>query len=192
MPVPLRFVIPRSLYPPASLLGRLVRRGARDARQAESLYVVTAALVLCLATLSSQWGWIGWGTDPDTAVAYFVAQVVGGVLLVGTCLLGWRPRVVVAAHERKLDVQQGAEALSLHYGQVASAERITAEAYHRHWRRYAATRAFVGRLPEELLLLRTEAGPVVLGLAAPDLDRLESHLADRVEAPVDARLVRAA
>lgn len=190
--MPLRFAIPRSLYPPAALLGQLIRRVARDARQAESLYVVAAALVLCVGMLASQWGWIAFGTDPDTAVAYFAAQVVGGALLVGTCLVGWRPHVVVTAHERKLDVQQGAEALSLHYGRIASVERITADAYHRHWRRYAATRAFVGRLPDELLLLRTVAGPVVLGLTAPDLDRLEAHLADRVEAPVDARLVRAA
>lgn len=190
--MPLRFVIPRSFHPPASLLGRRVRRGARDARQAESLYVVVAALVLCAGALASQWGWIAWGTDPDTAVAYFVAQTVGWLLLAGTCLAGWRPRAVVVARERMLDVRQGDEALSLHYGRIASAERITAAAYHRHWRRYAATRVFVNRLPDELLLLRTAAGPVVLGLAAPDLDRLEAHLAEHVEAPVDARLVRAA
>jgi hypothetical protein len=192
LPVPLRFVIPRSLYPPASLLGRLVRRWAGDARQAESLYVVAAALVLCVGMLISQWGWIVFGTDPTSAVAYFAAQVIGGAVLVGTCMLGWRPRVVVTARDRMLDVRQGAEALSLHYGRIHAAERISADAYHRHWRRYAATRAFVGRLPDELLLLRTPSGPVVLGLGAPDLDRLETHLADCVETSVDAHLVRAA
>lgn len=190
--MPLRLVIPRSLHPPASLLGRLVRRRARDARQAESLYLVAVALVLCVGALVSQWGWIAVGAGPDVAPGYVVAQIVGGALLVGACLLGWTPPVVVTAHDGGLDVRQGAETVSLPYEWIHAAERISADAYHRHWRRYAATHAFVGRLPDELLLLRTDAGPIVLGLAAPDLDRLEAHLADRLDAPIGARLVRAA
>lgn len=194
MPVPLRFTIPRSLYLPASPLGRAVRRWAHDARQAESLYFVALALVLCLATLAGQWGWIAYGTTPDGAPSptFFAVQVVGVLVLVATCLLGWRPRVTVIARDEALDVRQGDEALSLHHGRIAAVERITAEVYHRHWRRYAATRAFVNRLPDELLLLRTASGPIVLGLAAPDLDRLEAHLAEHLEAARPERFVRAA
>lgn len=194
MPVPLRLTIPRSLHLPASPLGRGVRRWAHDARQAESLYFVALALMLCLATLAGQWGWIVYGTTPDGApsLTFFAIQVVGGLVLGATCFLGWRPRVVVTARDEILDVRQGDEALSLHHGRIAAVERITAEDYHRHWRRYAATRAFVNRLPDELLLLRTASGPVVLGLAAPDLDRLETHLADHLEVARPERLVRAA
>jgi hypothetical protein len=172
----------------------LVRHRAHDARQAESLYFVALALVLCLATLAGQWGWIVYGTTPDgsPSLAFFATQVVGGLALVATCLLGWRPRVVVTARDEVLDVRQGAEALSLHHGRIASVERITAAAYHRHWRRYAATRAFVNRLPDELLLLHTASGPVVLGLAAPDLNRLEAHLAEHLDAARPERFVRAA
>lgn len=194
MPVPLQFTIPRSFYLPASPLGRGVRRWARDARQTESLYFVALALVLCLATLAGQWGWIAYGTTPDgsPSLTFFAVQVVGGLVLVATCFLGWRPRVTVTARDEALDVRQGDEALSLHHGRIAAAERITAADYHRHWRRYAATRAFVNRLPDELLLLRTASGPVVLGLATPDLDRLEAHLADRLEAIHPEHFVRAA
>lgn len=194
MPVPLRLVIPRSLYLPASPLGRGVRRWAHDARQAESLYFVALALVLCLATLAGQWGWIAFGTTPDGApsLAFLAAQVGGGLVLAGTCLLGWRPRVVVTARPETLDVRQGDEALTFHHGRIAAVERITAKDYHRHWQRYAATRAFVNRLPDELLLLRTAGGPVVLGLATPDLDRLEAHLAEHLEAARPERLIRAA
>ena len=194
MPVPIRFTIPRSLYLPASPLGRLVRRWARDARQAESLYLVALALVLCLATLAGQWGWIAYGTTPEStpSLTFFAVQVGGGLALVATCLLGWRPRVVVTAREEALDIRQGNEAISLHYGRITSAERITAGAYHRHWRRFAATRPFVNRLPEELLLLHTASGPVVLSLAPLDLDRLEAHLAARLSVLRTEPLVRAA
>lgn len=191
MPVPIRFVIPRSLYPPASLLGRLVRRWARDARQAESLYLVALALTLCLGTLAGQWGWILWGTAPDgtPSLAFAAAQLGGGLLLAATCLLGWRAPVEIVAREDALDVRRGPEVLSLHWARIEASERISAEAYHRHWQRYAATRVFVGRLHDELLLLRTADGPLVLGLAPADLDRLEAALAVSLDA---APLVRAA
>lgn len=192
--MPLRLTIPASLYLPASPLGRGVRRWAHDARQAESLYFVALALVLCLATLAGQWGWLLYGTMPDgsPSLAFFAAQVGGGLVLIVTCLLGWKSRVVITARDEALDVRQGHEALSLHHGRIEAAERITAAAYHRHWRRYAATRTFVNRLPDELLLLRTASGPVVLGLAAPDLDRLENHLAEHLETARPERFVRAA
>jgi hypothetical protein len=193
--VPLRFDTPPSFYPPASLLGRLVGRWARDHRQAESFYFVAAALVLCVGSLLSQWGWVAFGTSgPDGLPEpwYFAVQIVGGLLLGAGCLLGWKPAVAVAAHEDGLDIRRGTEAVSLHYDRIRAAERISADAYHRHWRRYAATRAFVNRSPAELLLLRTASGPLVLGLAPDDLDRLEVHLAERTEIPTAAPLVRAA
>lgn len=192
--MPLRLTIPRSFYLPASPLGRLVRRWTHDARQAESVYFVVVALVLCFATLAGQWGWIAFGTTPEGApsLAFFGVQIVGGLVLAATCLVGWRSPVVVIARDEALDVRQGDRALSLHYGRIASAEPITAEVYHLHWRRFAATRAFVNRLPDDLLLLHTASGPVVLGLAADDCDRLREHLADRLDALHPEPFVRAA
>jgi hypothetical protein len=43
-------------------------------------------------------------------------------------------------------------------------DTVSATTYHRHYRRYAATAAFVGAPRDELLLFRTERGPVVVGL----------------------------
>ena len=190
-----RFVVPASFHPPASLLGRLARRRAQDDRQGESYYFVAAALVLCVGSLLSQWGWVAFGTSGPGGLPepwYFAVQVVGGLLLGGAVLLGWKPAVAVVAHEGGLDIRRGTEAVSLNYARIHAAERISADAYHRHWRRYAATRAFVNRLPAELLLLRTASGPLVLGLAPADLDRLELHLAERAEIQTSAPLVRAA
>ncbi len=193
--MPLRFVAPPSFYPPASLLGRLVARGARDDRQAESFYFVAAALVLCVGSLLSQWGWVAFGTSGPGGTPepwYFAVQIAGGLLLGGGCLLGWKPAVVVTAHEAYLHIRQGAGAVSLHYGRIHGAERVSAAAYHRHWRRYAATRAFANRLPAELLLLRTASGPLILGLPPEDLDRLELHLDGRLAGRPTEHLVRAA
>lgn len=190
--MPLRFVIPRSFYPPASPLGRLVGRWAQDARQAESFYFVAAAFVLCVGSLLSQWGWVAFGTGEEATPWFFVTQVAGGLLLGAGCLLGWKHTVDVTAERRELHVRKGEDATSIRYEHIHAVERISADAYHRHWRRYAATRAFVNRLPAELLLLRTEGGPLILGLSPSDLDRLEAHLAQQIEVHTEESLVRAA
>ena len=184
--------VPAALHPASSLLGRLVRRWSDDERQAESRYIVAAALVLGGATLAGQWAWVVWGTEGEMALGFFAAQVVGGLFVGGFTLLGWRPALHIRADDQRLTVQRGAETLDLPYEAVTSVERITAAAYHGHWRRYAATFAFVNRLPADLLLLTTARGPVVLGLPAGDLARLEAHLAGQVPPDVERRLVRAA
>ena len=179
---------PPAFHPASSPLGRALRRRSADARQAEGLYVVAAALVVVGAALLGQWGWIRWSAAP---LAYGTALGAAWLLVGAACFAGWRPRLHVRAHAGRLEIQRGAEGLGLAYAQVEAVERITAEAFHRHWRRYAATRAFVNRLPRELLLLRTEHGPVVLGLPPAELARLESHLAGHLDA-APLPLVRAA
>lgn len=178
---------PPAFHPASSLLGRALRRPIADARQAESLYIVAVALVTVAVALLGQWGWMHWGDS----FAYAAVQGVVWLLVGAVCFAGWRPRLHVRARAEALHISRGAEALVLPWRRIEAAERVSAESYHRHWRRYAATRAFVNRLPEELLLLRTGAGPVVLGLAAADLARLEAHLAERLDA-ASVPLVRAA
>lgn len=193
--MPLRLTIARAFYPPAAPLGRWVQRRARDARQAESLTIIAIALVFTAATLASQWSWILLGEaalDSALALWVLVAHVVGGGLLGWLCLWGWTPAITVEAEADGLEVTQEESVLSLAYETIDHTERITADAYHRHWRRYAATLAFVNRLPETLLLLRTPSGPVILGLAPADLDLLDAHLADRLDVQVEGPLVRAA
>lgn len=185
----MRLTIPPAYHPASSLLGRLVRRWAADDRQAESLYVVAVALVLVTAALLGPWVWMRYGAGgaPGSVVMLGIAGLLGG-----GCLLGWRPAVRVHVRAEALEIRRGTEVLVLPYERIHAAERISAAAYHRHWRRYAATRVFVNRLPAELLLLRTAHGPVVLGLAAADLARLETHLADRLDLRTAERLVHAA
>ncbi len=194
-PVPLQFTIPRAFYPPAAPLGRWVRQRSRDARHAESLTIIAVGVVLTVATLVSQWSWILLGEaaiDNALALWVLVGHIVGGGLLGWACLWGWKPAIAVTAEADDLEIQQGERTLTLDYEGIERTGRITADAYHRHWRRYAATHAFVNRLPDDLLLLRTTSGPVVLGLALDDLDSLEARLAEYVDVEEAETLVRAA
>lgn len=186
--------VPPAFDPASSLLGRLVRRWAHDERQAASLYVVAAALMLVVATLAGQWGWVLWGQDADGAsnLVLFAVQIGGGLLVGCAALVGWRRPIHVHADSDALTVQCGAESFVLSLDALSSAERITPSAYHRHWRRYAATRSFVNRLPDVLLLLRTDHGPIVLGLSASDLERLETYLSERLAARRARAMIRAA
>ena len=186
-------IAPPAFHPPSSLLGRLVRRWAKDGRQAESLYIVVAALVLVGVTLAGQWGWVLWGLAPDGSpnVAYFAAQFVGGLVVGGSCLLGWRRPVRVEIGDDGIQIARGPDTLTLVWKEIDSAERIYADAYYRHWRRYTATRVFVNRTRDDLLLLRTAEGPVVLGLPDAEFARLDALLAEHLE-PAVPRYVRAA
>lgn len=175
---------PPAFHPASSLLGRALRRHAADARQAESLYIVAAAFVVTAAMLIGQWGWMRWSAAP---LAYGAALGAGSLLIAVACFAGWRPRLRVHLGPDVLEIQRGAEALALPLDQIELAERLPAEAFHRHWRRYAATRVFVNRLPAEVLLLRTAHGPVILGLPDMDLARLKACLD-----PASVPLVRAA
>lgn len=180
---------PPAWHPASSLLGRALRRGVADERQAESLYIVAVALVAVGMALLEQWGWMRWEAAP---LAYGLGLGAVWLLAGATCLAGWRPRLHVRVLAGRLEIRRGDEELVLVCAQVESAERVSAAVYHRHWRSYAATRAFVNRLGEEVLLLRTAYGPVVLGLPAADLARLETHLAARIGLRTADRLVRAA
>ena len=184
---------PPVFHPASSPLGKLVRRWIDDERRAESVYIVVAALLLVVASLAGQWGWVLWGTENgDPHLGYFAAQLVGGGLAAGYCLLGWRRPIQVWAGPDRLEIQRGPDTLSISYIGIQSTERIPATVYHSHWRRYARTRSFVNRLSDEVLLLRTDQGPVVLCLAEADLVRLAAHLDERLEPAHGRRLVRAA
>ena len=183
---------PAALHPASSLLGRFVRRWSADTRQAESRYIVAAVLLLGTAALIGQWAWVIWGGEGADALAYFAAQAIGGVAVCTFCLLGWRRPIHVHADREGLVVQRGVEGVTLAFDAIQSTKRISTDAYYRHWRRYAATRSFVNRPEDELLLLTTDHGPVVLGLPTDAFQKLEAHLAACVTAGEARHLVRAA
>ncbi|QXD16494.1 hypothetical protein GQ464_005975 [Rhodocaloribacter litoris] len=183
----LSYVVPRRFDPTRSLLGCAIRRRVRDARRAEACFIVGLAGVL-LALILAQY--LAWALLHETIRAggtagtiFWLAQP--GLLLVclGTCVLGFRPAIRITAGAGGLCVEQGGEVCRLAYAEIRGVETISALRFHRHERRYAATRAFVNRLEDPLLLIRTAEGPVVLGLRPADTLHLRDHLAVRVRVP---------
>lgn len=105
--------------------------------------------------------------------------VEGGAFLLGavTCVWGIRPALTVRCDADALHLQQGNRSLRIAYTAIDFAGLIAARRFHRHEGRYAATHVFVGALGEEVILLRTPRGPVVIGLAS-DADQADllAHL----------------
>ncbi len=168
----------RHFHPGYSLLGRWLRRSVGDRRRAEALHLLIGtgfalALVLIHFAVSTL-------LPPGTLPMWYVAGLGGvGALGLGLGVLGMRPTLAVVCRDeaRELRLHQGANQLTVAYDAIKSVEPIGARRFHRHERRYAATHVFIGRLGDELLLLRTERGPVAIGLdTADDHAALAGHL----------------
>jgi hypothetical protein len=184
------FHIPGRFHPGYSMLGRWLRRRTGDARQAEAYLIVVAAafgLVLLLAPAlaasfleaGTQAGRAG-GLRPD--VVFWLAEL-GALLLAGLVGgLGFEPAVTVTCAADHLLLRQGTSTCRIPYDALRSVEPLPRLLFHRHYRRYAATRVFATRLPDPLLLLQTPEGPVVVGLAAPDAAALAAFLGERTNA----------
>lgn len=159
-----------------------MRRAAGDRRRAEALLI--AALVGGLLLLAGGQS-VAWLLLRETieqqprgsvTVLFWLGQLGAALGFVLLGLVGFQPPITVTCTPNGMMLRQGDRALALPYPTIASAATVSALAFHRHWRRYAATHVFVNRIPDELLLLRTTAGPVVLGLAPADQTALVEHL----------------
>lgn len=175
------FRSPRTYHPSYSLLGRAVRAWATDRLRGEALFIVSFS-GLCLGVLLAHY--LGWAllepllaAHPSWQTMFWGGQLVSLLGLVGVGLVGSRPEVQVECRRTAVVFQQGARRCRVPYADVHGAERISARRYHRHHRRYAATRVFVSVLPEEVLLVRTETGPIVVALPDPEAQTtLQDHL----------------
>jgi hypothetical protein len=188
------FIIVSRFDPTHSLVGRLFRAMAADARQGESLFILSLSLFVLVLVLL---GTIGWtmlpfvrGAGSDVLAPAGVAAVL---LIVTTCLIGRRPEIAVRVNRNSLTISSSGGELRIPFAEIESIARVDDRTYYRHYRRYAETRGFVNRIPSELLLLRVGGVPVVLGIeSAADLGTLEALLlagtkvSGRASSPVDA------
>jgi hypothetical protein len=174
------FHAPRCFHPGYSWLGRWLRRRT-DRRQGEALHILivtTLALVLLLAHYVS-WTLLyePFARSPSLAWVYWLSQLGLLGVIGATCFAGMRPALTVTCAPQSLVLEQGAHTCSVPYDAITSVQSITAQRFHRHERRYAATDVFIGALHDEVLLLRRAAGgPVVVGLSPPVHDALRDRL----------------
>ena len=177
------FEAPRSYHPSHSLLGRAVRAWAGDRLRGEALFIVVFT-GLTLALLMSHY--LGWAllkpvltANPSWQALFWGGQVASVLALIGIGLVGFRPAVRVQCRPNAVLLTQGNQSCTLPHASIGKIERVSARRYHRHYRRYAATQVFVSTLPDEVILFRTEDGPVIVGLSDPEaqtslIDHLES------------------
>lgn len=125
------------------------------------------------------------------ALAFWLAQLGGALLVAATCVVGFRPAVQVSVTPAGLTLQQGQRRLHLAPAEIEAVEIISARRFHRHEARYAATHVFASRLTPELLLLHTARGPVALALPPADLATLRAGLEEAV-LPLDVPVARVA
>jgi hypothetical protein len=142
-----------------------------DARRAEAHHVLALAALFLLPVAIH-------------VVAEFVTLPIrrwplqGAIVLtiLLTAAAGWQPRIRVYVADGRLVVRRRRDVWGISLDEIEAAETITFLRYHRHYRRYAVTRSFVGRPEEHVLLLRTPRGPVILGLNDRDRSTLLHHL----------------
>lgn len=171
-PVTRTFSAPRSFHPSSSLLGRAVRAWTGDRLRGEALFLVLIT-GLGLALLMTHF--LGWALlkpvlseSPRWQMLFWGGQVVSVLALAGIGLVGFRPPVRVRCTPDALALTQGDQSCTLFYASISEVDTVSAQQYHRHYRRHAAARIFVSRLPDEVILLRTPEEPVLVGL--PDAE----------------------
>ncbi|MEM8558075.1 MAG: hypothetical protein AAGG50_09660 [Bacteroidota bacterium] len=175
---------PRAFSPSASLLGRGLRRMlGGDPIRAEAVYWVALVLVVAVAVMGTQWGWL-WLRDASppeeflaAAVWYAVAQAIAVVVFVGVGYVGWRPRVEVTLTPETLRIQQGRVALEIPRTSLRALRTIEATEEHRTLRRRADVRRFVAKAYDPLLVLDVDGQPpIVLALPSAERERFEQAL----------------
>ena len=175
------FESPRSYDPTYSLLGRLLRYWTGDRLRGEALFIV-ALTGLALVLLMTHY--LGWALlkpllveNPSWQMLFWAGQLASVVVLGALGLVGMRPGVTVNCSPEGLDLEQGTRTRTVPYDDVERVETVSATRYHRHYRHYAATGVFVGEVSDEMLLLHTARGPVVISLADPEAQAaLRTHV----------------
>ena len=170
----------RRFHPGYSLLGCWLRRRT-DRRHAEALHILLltglALFLLLTHYLSGALLHEGFAAPPSGAWIYWLSQAGCVGIALATCVIGFRPALTVTCTARALHLEQGDRSLAVPYTTLTSIQRISAQRFHRHERRYAATRVFIGELRDAVLLLHTaQDGPVALALPTSDLEALQEHL----------------
>lgn len=172
---------PRCFDPSYSLLGRAIRAWTDDRLRSEALFIV---LVTGLALFLLMSHYLGWAllkpvlaNNPFWQMLFWAGQLASVGIWAVIGLLGRRPRVSVACTPTALNIEQGGRSRTVRYDDIERVETISATAYHRHYRHYAATDVFASALGDEVLLLRTPDGPVVIALPDPeDRDAVQAHI----------------
>ncbi|MEZ4699922.1 MAG: hypothetical protein R2834_06300 [Rhodothermales bacterium] len=188
--------MPRRFHPGYSLLGRWIRARVRDERMAEGAFILACCALLLMLAVAQNLAWAVFLpalTTPAALSVFWAAQLTALLLFVGVGLVGFRPGFTVRCDAHQLEVDRAGEALVIPRARILRVAEIPYLAYYRHYRAYARTRAFLGAAVEQVLLIETPEGPVILALPADERAALRALLErsprDAVPAVAPAALV---
>lgn len=174
--------------PTRSLLGRVVCRAGTDRLRCQTRFYLLAVAIPTAFGLVALLAWAGLmvmqaPVNPPWFWAMTGAVTLGLFLV---CWVGYQPSVHIEVGEAGLVITpRGQTPVTVPAELIRSAAPISAESAHQHFRRYARTRLFLGQAQTSVVLLRTVAGPILLGInpaeAAEflsDLKRLSPNAAE--------------
>lgn len=121
-------------------------------------------------------------------MGFWFAQLGSIAVLILTGGIGFRPAVsaTVDADRQLLSLEQGSDKLTLSLAEVNEVSIISARLFHLHYRHYAATRLFISELKDEVVILRTNHGPVAVAVSDGDAEAIAELLEAREELAVES------
>ena len=170
------FYAPPRLHAYYSLLGRILRRRVRDSRQAEAYILIALASLAVVLILAQFFTWTWLQAYPSWAWAIWIGEVA---LYAGLCLLGFAPAIHVTTTPSHVELRQGRRMRALRYSEIVGCASVSALRYHREYRPYAHVQPFMNRMTPRVLVVRTPAAVVAVGLPPGDLDALGAIISER-------------
>lgn len=178
------FSSPAAYHPSYSVLGRAIRSRVDDRLRGEALFIVVLAGLILILLAGHYLSWVFLepllADHPTWEGWFWGGQVITALAWAALGLVGVRPGVQVICTDDVIEVTQGSSTLKIPRSSLSNVDRISSTRYYRHYRRYAATRVFVSQCPDQVLLLRTETGPVIVALPKETQTALFDHLTDDV------------
>ncbi len=156
------------------------------------MYLLALTLLLFVLAMAQNVLWAATqalsATSPSVGAVYWITQLLAAALCFGGGVVGFRPAFTVRVDDAALIVEQSGSTRVVPLAHIERVTTIPLLTYHRHYRRYARTRAYIGAPEPRVVLVETCEAPLVLGLPAAAQDMLVGLLT-RARKPAEAEPV---
>jgi hypothetical protein len=165
-----------------SPVAKLIRSRVSDTMRAENLFILVSASIVIALMLVNQFAWALIRNDVmqhptgDVAISYWLCQLGFASLFLFTCIIGFKPAATITCTKSAVNIQQGKTQISVPYTAIETMKTVSDMTFHRHYRLYKNTFAFVNEPQQDMVLLRTKDHPIVLGLNAKDVNDFMQHI----------------
>jgi hypothetical protein len=149
----------------------------------EAVYLLSLTLLLVLLGMTQNITWAllqpAMAAGESIDIIYWIAQLFAAAMCFGIGIFGFQPGFSIRIDEMGLGVEQAGRSWIIPHPHIERVVMIPTIVYHRHYRRYARTLAFMGAKESHVVLVETREAPLVLGLPAMACDSLIGQLEQR-------------